>query len=311
MGRRATKPKSRTTSVAKPCRKFEGADPAAHQLLMKACIATWGEHSGSRWGEKFVSAEPCTAESLQTITMDNATERVGLDNMRRLQVTEIAYRVAEELGSGAEIAQQQQLLLRAPVINEAHAAGAARSRERIAPAEVERLHGEGTQLHNTGQNSTQAHSMVGIARTVTERLDGDNVAHAQAKATKHNGAGGNVSEQVDTAVPDRRSSACVASSVVQEFLELMRGHGRNPRQLQRVVEGCEEQWEKSVASALRDLKEEFQIENLHGKYETLCLMSKELFMRELRGKATRILAHKKRHMKQTESAVKQKYNAIK
>jgi hypothetical protein len=243
--------------------------------------------------------------------MDNATERVGLDNMRRLQVTEIAYRVAEELGSGAEIAQQQQQQLRAPVINEAHAAGAARSRERIAPAEVERLHGEGTQLHNTGQNSTQAHSMVGIARTVTERLDGDNVAHAQAKATKHNGAGGNVSEQVDTAVPDRRSSACVASSVVQEFLELMRGHGRNPRQLQRVVEGCEEQWEKSVASALRDLKEEFQIENLHGKYETLCLMSKELFMRELRGKATRILAHKKRHMKQTESAVKQKYNAIK
>ena len=310
MGRRATKPKPSPTSVAKPCREFEGADPAAHQLLMTACIATWGEHSGSRWGEKFVSAEPWTAESLRTITMDNATQRVGLDNMRRLQVTEIAYRVAEELDSGAEIAQQQER--RAPVVDEARAEGvAARSREIIAPAEVERLHGEGTQSHSTGQNSTQAHSMVGIARTVTERLDGDNVAHAQAKATQHDGAGGNASEQVDTAVPDRRSSACVASSVVQEFLELMQVHGRNPRQLQRVVEGCEEQWEKSVASALRDLKEEFQIENLHGKYETLCPMSKELFMRELRGKATRILAHKKRHRKQKESAVKQKHNAIK
>ena len=98
--------------------------------------------------------------------------------------------------------------------------------------------------------------LAGIARTVTGRLGGDDVAHAQAKATQHEGVGGNASGQVGATVPGRGGSACVASSVVQGLLELVRGRGRNPRQLslQRVVGGCGGQWEKFVALALRGPK---------------------------------------------------------
>ena len=101
MGRRA-RDKQGSHVQKKPSGSNESAttDPAVAKLLMSACVAQWGEHHGSKCGAQFLRAEDWAFESLRTLSVENSTQRVGLDNMRRLQVTEIAHEVARQYESG-------------------------------------------------------------------------------------------------------------------------------------------------------------------------------------------------------------------
>ena len=298
MGRRAKgKQGSHVQKKSSGSSESTTTDPAVAKLLMSACVAQWGEHHGSKWGAQFLRAEDWTFESLQTLSVENSTQRVGLNNMRRLQVTEIAHEVARQYVSGKAAVAPATVVSKYAHPHIGFEEMPSRSREMTAPILVVQSHGEGIKARGAGGESTQGSSVAGVARTGSEHHAGGDVVPVGVKTAPHNCVEADVSQQVANAAPHGESSACVAICVVSQFMELLRAQGRNPISLQRVVEGHEQQWQKSVAAALKDLQCEFHIGDLLQKYHVLCPMSKELFLRELRGKATRILAYKKRHRK--------------
>ena len=59
----------------------------------------------------------------------------------------------------------------------------------------------------------------------------------------------------------------------------------------------EVQWERSVAAALSELQAEFEWQNALVCFREMCPVGQVCFLRELKSKAVRILAHKKRKLK--------------
>ena len=78
---------------------------------------------------------------------------------------------------------------------------------------------------------------------------------------------------------------------------LLRDHQYYHGVLQRLILGYEDQWKQAVRKGLQHMQEELGICDAREQYGGMCRVIKELFLRELRGKATRILAHKKRQIK--------------
>lgn len=65
------------------------------------------------------------------------------------------------------------------------------------------------------------------------------------------------------------------------------------RGVPRLIAGFEVQWESAVGAALADLQSEFELHDILGRFRNESRMSQVLFVRELKAKAVRILAHKK------------------
>jgi len=83
------------------------------------------------------------------------------------------------------------------------------------------------------------------------------------------------------------------NQIAVRFLQLLDGL----QGVRRLVAGYELQWEAAVATALQDLKSEFEITDIVQRFDGLCKMGQTLFLRELKGKAIRIVAYKKRMKK--------------
>ena len=54
----------------------------------------------------------------------------------------------------------------------------------------------------------------------------------------------------------------------------------------------------SVAATLSDMQAEFEWQNVLGCFREMCPIGQVCFLRELKSKAVRILAHKKRKLKE-------------
>ena len=85
----------------------------------------------------------------------------------------------------------------------------------------------------------------------------------------------------------------VTARVIQLLVEqgCMRG-------AHNVVSGFELQWEMSVAAALTDMQEGFGWQNVLDNLKEMCQVGQVCFLRELKSKAVRTLAHKKRKLKE-------------
>jgi hypothetical protein len=137
-----------------------------------------------------------------------------------------------------------------------------------------------------------------VTQAVTARQSEVNAARHQGKSAPRgavvSGSGGE-----GTASQAEQSAAFVAATVgahvVDRFDELLRDHAYYPQNLQRVVLGHDGLWKKAVAKAIQSLQSELHINDALQQYESFCKVGRELMLRELRSKAVRILAHKKRH----------------
>jgi hypothetical protein len=155
----------------------------------------------------------------------------------------------------------------------------------------ELLHGRGKQSVTFGESVVQQ-SEQETARQLVGRKEreGQEIAAPQVE-------GGNVADQELTV----GQSAAVARSDVDYFVSLLMGGTRRSRARvvqDKVIQGFEVQWRDAVKAALKDLEAEFNIADMHAQYDVLCVFGKELLLRELQGKAVRILAHKKRKIKE-------------
>lgn len=104
-----------------------------------------------------------------------------------------------------------------------------------------------------------------------------------------------------------QSAAAGRANGVARFVGLlMDGVRRNRARVvsEQLTQGFEVQWEQSVCAALVDLEQEFAITDMSVQYDSLCRFGRELMLRELQGKAVRILAHKKRKAKGKATRVK-------
>jgi hypothetical protein len=95
-----------------------------------------------------------------------------------------------------------------------------------------------------------------------------------------------------------QGAASEANSVTAHFLALLEGQGCMSASTQRVKCGFEVQWEMSVAAALSDMQSEFSLSCVSLKFREMCDMGQVLFLREVKTKAVRILAHKKKKLKE-------------
>jgi hypothetical protein len=267
--------------------------------MIAACAQIWDASYAEFYGQRIFEAGPWTAQTLREITADNAADKTGMENMRRYQVVQVAHRVADQI---------ENVESRATVVVRPRGSAAAVDGSRsegnpdvpgdtAVPAAAKMQHRNGEQGRRAGNTSSQRCVSAGLASVVTERQLGGNAVPHQANTVAHSGVLENVSGEVETAAPAEQSSAHLAASVVTQFIGMLSRHSYHPLALQKVTAGYEQQWNKSVGVALRELQQEFQIEDVVAKYSGLCDMSKELFLRELRGKATRILAYKKRRSK--------------
>lgn len=291
MGKRGGRSKSTGSGAVKFAAPTE---PVIAKLLVAACAQTWEPVTAAMYSERILRAGPWSLDTLRTITQENATAKVGLPNMRRLQVTEIAHQVADALGRGAGDAGSSNCGS-SPEDNESHSA------IKLAQPELEGLNVQPAQMRTQVSGGQQSPSRVqdfgATTHRETERQVVENAAPLQARAAAQETVQGSASGQVENAAPGEQSTAYVAIDVVHKFVGLLTSHNYRPLALQRVVQGSEQQWEKAVKAAVQDMQQEFKVEDMLQKWTELCDMGRELFLRELRGKATRILAHKKRHTK--------------
>lgn len=107
------------------------------------------------------------------------------------------------------------------------------------------------------------------------------VAHSASKSATQRGTDGSRPE-VNASSKDNQ--------IATHFLRLLDGLPGT----RRLVTGYELQWEAAVARSLDDLRSEFEIINVFDRFNKLCTMGQTLFLRELKAKATRVLAHKKK-----------------
>ena len=155
----------------------------------------------------------------------------------------------------------------------------------------ELLHGRGNQSATFGESVVQQ-SEQEIARQLVGRTEreGQEIAAPQVE-------GGNVADQELTV----GQSVAVARSDIDYFVSLLMGGTRRSRARvvqDKAIHGFEVQWRDAVKAALKDLEAEFNIADMHAQYDVLCVFGKELLLRELQGTAVRILAHKKRKIKE-------------
>jgi hypothetical protein len=122
--------------------------------------------------------------------------------------------------------------------------------------------------------------------------------HQEKSAPLKAGVSGSDGEENATQAAQNAAFATLGTGVVDRFVELLRGHGYYPQALQRVEQGYDALWLQAVKKAVQSLQSELHIPNALRQYNDFCPVGKELLLRELRGKAVRILAHKKRR-KQT------------
>lgn len=134
------------------------------------------------------------------------------------------------------------------------------------------------------------------SQTVTARQSGDIVARRREKSTprcvaEEIGSGGEAN-----ATQDEQSAAfgAVGVGVVDRFVQLLGDHSYYPQALQRVVQGHEMQWKQTVRKAVQSLQEDLRVGDALQQFNEFGRVGRELLLRELRGKAVRILAHKKR-----------------
>jgi len=220
---------------------------------MAACVRKWDKPYGQMYGGYFNEAGPWTTTALRSITMDNATERVGLEPRRRIQVAEVAQEVADAIEQAASTGLDAEI--------------------------------------------SRQHAMAGLAAAAhkgTVRQLGETAPPPQVRTAVQIDVQETVPGVEESAAPAELSTACVALAVVSRFTRLLNQQSYCPQALQRVTAGFEAQWQQSVKSALESLQSEFRVADLGQKYDGFCAMGKELFLRELRSKSIRILAHKKR-----------------
>jgi hypothetical protein len=161
--------------------------------------------------------------------------------------------------------------------------------------------------------------MVGLAMGVTSR---DGVRAARSVGTGANvtaradrpRAGGTASQGGEKATQDRGFASRAEENAAQHGASLAQGRGvtvdqsaefhqelmRRLRQRMfrnTAIEGYAEQWNLSVAQAVVDLQSELGMGDVRQAFDGLCRIGQELFLRELKNKAVRILAHKKRKLK--------------
>ena len=268
MGRKRDKKKPSAPSADSP------STSTISELVMAACVRKWGKPYGQMYGGYFNEAGPWTIAALRSISMDNATERVGLEPCRRIQVAEVAQEVADAIEQAASTGSDAEM---------SHAAAAEEN---------------GSSHHGTiGRNSSRQHAMAGLAAAAhkgTVRQLGETAPPPQVRTAVQIDVQETVPGVEESAAPAELSTACVALAVVSRFTRLLNQQSYYPQALQRVTAGFEAQWQQSVKSALESLQSEFRVADLGQKYDGFCAMGKELFLRELRSKSVRILAHKKR-----------------
>jgi len=241
-------------------------------FVMAACARKWTESYGSLYGRYFTDEGPWTVEALRSVTMDNATERCGLPPQYRIQAAQVAREVADAI-------------------------------EQASGSRGTAAEGNESGRNETQENSSQQRAINAGLATRSEHRDTVRQTEETAAPLQVRTAAQDVQGTVPgveaTAAPAELSTACVAVSVVKRFVRLLGQHSYYPGALQKVVAGSEMQWEQSVRSAIVSLQSEFRDVDLSAKYDGFCIMGKELLLRELRGKATRILAHKKKQARKS------------
>lgn len=285
-------------SAAKEVTASPATETGIRNLMIAACAQIWDASYAEFYGQRIFEAGPWTAQTLREITADNAADKTGMENMRRYQVVQVAHRVADQIEIDESRAGAVGSRGSAAAVNGSRSEGNPDvPGDTAVPAAAKMQHRNGEQGRRAGNTSSQRGVSAGLASVVTERQLGENAVPHQANTAAHSGVLENVSGEVETAAPAEQSSAHLAASVVTQFIGMLSRHSYHPLALQKVTTGYEQQWNKSVGVALLELQQEFKIEDVVAKYSGLCDMSKELFLRELRGKATRILAYKKRRSK--------------
>lgn len=166
-------------------------------------------------------------------------------------------------------------------------------------------------VHGVGVHRSMMHA---VARAVMDELaavaavavgsageglaPGANVAQAVGSASHSGGemapraAGDTVTQRGTGASQSGDNTVQGDHRVTAHFLPLLAGL----RGLPQLIAGFEVQWELAVAAALADLQSEFELFDILGRFKSESKMSQVLFLRELKSKAVRILAHKKKKL---------------
>lgn len=241
-----------------------------------------------------ISKGNTTSGDLAEVTGDYLYDCAGVSGDHCCEVADAANKVAEQL-SGTGIAQEERARSATAGIGASTEAQSAHLGVSSSLETAELAHEMGN-LTRSGGNRQQREQQVG--RAVSVRQSQVSAATFQDKAAPRE-AGESVSGERASAAVAEQCTALVTISVVEQFMGLLSSQNYYPQVLNRITSGHEQAWKQAVAKGLQHMQTELRIGDALQQYNSFCRVGRELFLRELRGKATRILAHKKRQVKKT------------